>query len=144
MIILQSSHMLTIPSMPCDFPIQAAGDCAKPTHRMWFPSVRMRWCMVPQSFFATGTFLINFFPTKTSTFGAGSSVQGLSPYNLVSSNRNHTSSSGSSSNCQVWQAVYPRLVFAPKSEMSESYGAESPQEERRQQLCGGQKDIDEL
>jgi len=34
---------------------------------------------------------------------------------------------------EVWQAVYPRLVFAPKSEMSESYG-DSPQEERRQQL----------
>jgi len=35
---------------------------------------------------------------------------------------------------EVWQAVYPRLVFAPKSEMSESYGGDSPQEERRQQL----------
>jgi len=36
---------------------------------------------------------------------------------------------------EVWQAVYPRLVFAPKSEMSESYGGESPEEEeRRQQL----------
>lgn len=34
---------------------------------------------------------------------------------------------------EVWQAVYPRLVFARKSEMSESYG-ESPQEGRRQQL----------
>lgn len=35
---------------------------------------------------------------------------------------------------EVWQAVYPRLVFAPKSEMSENYSGESPQEERRQQL----------
>eukprot|EP00435_Cladocopium_sp_Y103_P059494 s82_g21.t1 len=35
---------------------------------------------------------------------------------------------------EVWQAVYPRLVFAPKSDMSESYGGESPQEGRRQQL----------
>mmetsp|Transcript_47608 Transcript_47608/g.113320 ORF Transcript_47608/g.113320 Transcript_47608/m.113320 type:complete len:607 (+) Transcript_47608:60-1880(+) len=36
---------------------------------------------------------------------------------------------------EVWHAVYPRLVFAPRSEMSESYGGESPEEEeRRQQL----------
>ncbi|CAJ1378971.1 unnamed protein product, partial [Effrenium voratum] len=35
---------------------------------------------------------------------------------------------------EVWQSVYPRLVFAPKSEMSEAYGGESPEEERRQQL----------
>eukprot|EP00913_Durusdinium_trenchii_P033388 g31257.t1 len=35
---------------------------------------------------------------------------------------------------EVWQAVYPRLVFAPKSDPCENYSGESPQEERRQQL----------
>eukprot|EP00930_Biecheleria_cincta_P073433 TRINITY_DN6072_c0_g1_i1.p1 TRINITY_DN6072_c0_g1~~TRINITY_DN6072_c0_g1_i1.p1 ORF type:complete len:611 (-),score=103.93 TRINITY_DN6072_c0_g1_i1:52-1848(-) len=36
---------------------------------------------------------------------------------------------------QVWGAVYPRLVFAPHSEMSESYGSGAPdEEERRTQL----------
>lgn len=32
---------------------------------------------------------------------------------------------------QVWQEVYPRLVFAPHSEMSESYTSEAPEEEER-------------
>lgn len=36
---------------------------------------------------------------------------------------------------QVWTAVYPRLVFAPHSEMSESYDGGAPdEEERRTQL----------
>jgi len=36
---------------------------------------------------------------------------------------------------EVWRAVYGRLLFAPKSEMSESYGGQVPQEqERRREL----------
>jgi hypothetical protein len=35
----------------------------------------------------------------------------------------------------LWQAAYPRLIFAPKNEMSESYGGQVPEEEeRRRQL----------
>lgn len=32
---------------------------------------------------------------------------------------------------QVWRKVYPRLLFAPKSEMSESYSGQAPEEEER-------------
>jgi len=35
----------------------------------------------------------------------------------------------------LWRGTYPRLIFAPKNEMSESYGGEVPEEEeRRRQL----------
>lgn len=35
----------------------------------------------------------------------------------------------------LWQAAYPRLIFAPRNEMSESYGGQVPEEEeRRRQL----------
>mmetsp|Transcript_17902 Transcript_17902/g.40356 ORF Transcript_17902/g.40356 Transcript_17902/m.40356 type:complete len:257 (+) Transcript_17902:38-808(+) len=32
---------------------------------------------------------------------------------------------------EVWQMVYPRLMFAPPSEMSESYNGQAPEEEAR-------------
>ncbi|CAK0829816.1 unnamed protein product, partial [Prorocentrum cordatum] len=32
---------------------------------------------------------------------------------------------------EAWDAVYPRLVFAPKSEMSESYDGHAPEEEEQ-------------
>lgn len=35
---------------------------------------------------------------------------------------------------EIWEKVYPRLIFAPKSELSESYGAEEPEAQRRRNL----------
>lgn len=90
------SFLWQIPPLDCPGD-EAAGDFAKLTHKMWSPSALMKYLWFNR------LVIFDFLLTVVSRFAS------LCQAVVILRLRVWFSS-------QVWQAVYPRLVFAPKSD----------------------------
>ena len=97
----QESFLWQIPPFLDCFGDEAAGDCAKLTHKMWSPSALMKYLWLNRLVIFDFLFtVVSGFALLLSLSKCGDTFQRLRVW----------------FSSQVWQAVYPRLVFAPKSD----------------------------